>query len=82
MFVSLNDSTVYLPHREDQPVNPRAKWNGKDLWDAFLCLSGHKNIQKVWLLYALMDCLETRYVCVQLKNDNLSSIISRKCSQF
>lgn len=30
----------------------------------------------VWLLYALMDCLETRYVCAQLKNDNLSSIIT------
>lgn len=82
MFVSLNDSTVCVPHREDHPVNPRAKWNGKDLWDTFFCLSGHKNIQIVWLLHALMDCLETRYVCVQLKNDNLSSIISRRCSQF
>lgn len=25
------DSTVCVCHREDQPVNPKAKWNGKAL---------------------------------------------------
>lgn len=29
MFVSLTDSTVFASHREDQPVTPKAKWNGK-----------------------------------------------------
>lgn len=43
VFVPLNDYTVCVFHREDQPVNPKAKWNGKrlleDLWDGFTCLS-------------------------------------------
>ena len=42
-----------------------------------------EHINKIfWLLYALMDCLETRYVCAQLNNDNLGSIITRQCCEF
>lgn len=29
VIVSLNDSTVCVCYREDQPVTPKAKWNGK-----------------------------------------------------
>lgn len=31
VLVSLNSSTVCVSYREDQPVNPKAKWNGKAL---------------------------------------------------
>lgn len=30
VIVVLYDSTVSVYHREDQPVTPRAKWNGKE----------------------------------------------------
>lgn len=36
LFGALNNPAVAVCHREDQPVTPKAKWNGEDLSEGFL----------------------------------------------
>lgn len=36
LFGASNNPAVAVCHREDQPVNPKAKWNGEGLSEGFL----------------------------------------------
>lgn len=60
-----NNPAVAVCHREDQPVTPKAKWNGEDLSAGF-----HK-LDINWTL------LVHRRGCAAWKPDMFGSIISR-----
>lgn len=65
-FGSPINAAVGVCHREDQPVTPRAKWNGEDSVRVLprLCSRGEMKTGPFRLFQAPRWCLETRSVCL------------------
>lgn len=70
LFGPLNNPAVAVCHREDQPVTPKAKWNGEDLSEGFLSPLFH-----LWDIN--WTPLVQRRGCAAWKPDMFGSIISR-----